>query len=124
MAEAAQWASIHISSSLLTQVRPSFMPTTTTVHRMYASQVAEQEGELAQAKEALSAARARAKEMAAKHKELLAQEAGLRKQREQKLKVGVWFGDGGVCVWVLRSIYVLLTPRGWMPTRNRRWRRR
>lgn len=57
---------------------------------MYATQVAEQESELAQAKESLAAAKARSKEMAAKHKELVAQEAGLRKQREQKLKVRAW----------------------------------
>lgn len=57
-----------------------------SVHGMYAAQVAAQEAELAQAKESLGAAKARAKEMAAKHKELVAQEVGLRKQREQKLK--------------------------------------
>lgn len=78
---------------------------------MYASQVGEQEAELAQAKEALSAAKARAKEMAVKHKELLAQEAGLRKEREQRLKVSEGRrGLGGKVVGgcACRSVHVRL----------------
>eukprot|EP00624_Nannochloropsis_granulata_P000256 evm.model.NODE_10904_length_5915_cov_18.506340.1 len=58
-----------------------------SVHGMYATQVEDQEAELAEAKAGVAAAKTKAKEAAARYKTLQQQEAGLRKQREDKLKV-------------------------------------
>ncbi len=57
-----------------------------SVHGMYATQVEDQEAELAEAKAGVVAAKTKAKEAAARHKALIQQEAGLRKEREAKLK--------------------------------------
>lgn len=53
-----------------------------SVHTMHATQVDDEEKELSQAKESLEECKTKAKESAARHKELTQQEAGLRKQRE------------------------------------------
>lgn len=57
-----------------------------SVHGMYATQVEDQEAELVEAKAGVVAAKAKAKEAAARYEMLQQQEAGLRKQREDKLK--------------------------------------
>ena len=53
-----------------------------SVHAMHATQIEDEEKELSQAKESLEECKTKAKEAAARHKELTQQESGLRKQRE------------------------------------------